>query len=90
MIPFLFRNKFLKIFLISFCLLFSMYLKAQEQNFPFQNFQNITTANGLSNNEVLSLIQDHNGFMWFATSYGLCRYDGYNFKNYYYNPADSN
>lgn len=35
---------------------------------------------GLSNNAVLSICQDHNGFMWFGTYDGLNRYDGYGFK----------
>ncbi len=36
--------------------------------------------NGLSNNGVTSIYQDHRGFMWFGTFDGLNRYDGYNFK----------
>src|SRR5689334_10970029 len=35
---------------------------------------------GLSNNAVISIFQDHNGFMWFGTFDGLNRYDGYSFK----------
>lgn len=35
---------------------------------------------GLSNNGVTSIFQDHNGFMWFGTFDGLNRYDGYSFK----------
>ncbi len=35
---------------------------------------------GLSNNGVLSIFQDHKGFMWFGTFDGLNLYDGYNFK----------
>src|SRR5687768_3299698 len=35
---------------------------------------------GLSNNMVTSILQDHNGFMWFGTFNGLNRYDGYSFK----------
>ena len=35
---------------------------------------------GLSNNAVTSIFQDHNGFMWFGTFDGLNRYDGYSFK----------
>jgi ligand-binding sensor domain-containing protein len=35
---------------------------------------------GLSNNAVLSLYQDHQGFMWIGTYDGLNRYDGYNFR----------
>ena len=35
---------------------------------------------GLSNNSVRCIYQDHNGFMWFGTYDGLNRYDGYEFK----------
>jgi signal transduction histidine kinase/ligand-binding sensor domain-containing protein/DNA-binding response OmpR family regulator len=35
---------------------------------------------GLSNNAVTSIFQDHNGFMWFGTYDGLNRYDGHTFK----------
>lgn len=35
---------------------------------------------GLSNNTVVSIFQDHRGFMWFGTLEGLNRYDGYNFR----------
>lgn len=36
--------------------------------------------NGLSNNQVRSVYQDHKGFLWFGTRDGLNRYDGYGFK----------
>lgn len=36
--------------------------------------------NGLSNNSVTCIFQDHRGFMWFGTYDGLNRYDGYYFK----------
>src|SRR5688572_20839238 len=35
---------------------------------------------GLSNNSVRCIYQDHKGFMWFGTYDGLNRYDGYQFK----------
>lgn len=35
---------------------------------------------GLSNNSVRCIYQDHSGFMWFGTYDGLNRYDGYEFK----------
>lgn len=38
--------------------------------------------NGLSNNAVTCIFQDHNGFMWFGTYDGLNKYDGYSFKVY--------
>jgi signal transduction histidine kinase/ligand-binding sensor domain-containing protein/DNA-binding response OmpR family regulator len=45
---------------------------------PFVEYLGI--ENGLSNNSVTSIYQDHNGFMWFGTYDGLNRYDGYEFK----------
>ncbi|MFV0604198.1 MAG: two-component regulator propeller domain-containing protein, partial [Niabella sp.] len=40
----------------------------------------INTSRGLVNNEVTAVFQDKMGFMWFGTSSGLCRYDGYSIK----------
>ncbi len=44
------------------------------------NFDKITTADGLSQSQVLCILQDKDGFLWFGTYGGLNRYDGYNFK----------
>ncbi|WP_240975907.1 hybrid sensor histidine kinase/response regulator [Chitinophaga fulva] len=44
---------------------------------------------GLSNNAVTSVYQDHKGFMWFGTYDGLSRYDGYRFKVYRNKVGDS-
>jgi signal transduction histidine kinase/ligand-binding sensor domain-containing protein/DNA-binding response OmpR family regulator len=49
------------------------------------NFKHLTTAEGLSCNEVRAVFEDSNGFIWFATSDGLNCWDGYKFvvyKNY--------
>ena len=40
----------------------------------------INKTNGLPSNSVFDIHQDKQGFMWFATGKGLCRYDGTNFK----------
>jgi len=45
-------------------------------------FVHLDIDDGLSQNSVTSLIQDHQGFMWFGTEHGLNRYDGYEFKKY--------
>lgn len=62
--------------LLIFCWLYTF------QSFAFDgppvNFLGI--EQGLSNNIVTSIYQDHNGFMWFGTYDGLNRYDGYTFK----------
>jgi signal transduction histidine kinase/ligand-binding sensor domain-containing protein/DNA-binding response OmpR family regulator len=49
------------------------------QNF---NFKHISTLDGLSSNEVRAVFEDSNGFIWFATSDGLNRWDGYEFEVY--------
>ena len=41
-----------------------------------------TTSDGLPSSEVYRVLQDKNGYMWFATDNGLSRFDGYEFKNY--------
>lgn len=43
----------------------------------------ITSADGLSGNTVYDIVQDGDGFVWMGAAYGLCRYDGYSFVNYY-------
>ena len=44
---------------------------------------------GLSNNTVRCIIQDHYGFMWFGTYDGLNRYDGQGFKVFRSKLSDS-
>jgi ligand-binding sensor domain-containing protein/signal transduction histidine kinase len=43
-------------------------------------FQRLSTAQGLSQTAVPTITQDDLGFIWFATQYGLNRYDGYKFR----------
>ncbi len=52
-------------------------------------FQHLSRANGLSQNSVNCIFQDHRGFIWLGTDEGLNRYDGYKFKIYKYHPSDS-
>lgn len=56
----------------------------------FTKFDNYTVKQGLSSNNVAKIIQDNNGFLWFATDNGLSRYDGYKFIVFKNNPNDSN
>lgn len=43
-------------------------------------FRHYEVENGLSNNSVITSLQDKNGFMWFGTPDGLNRFDGYTFR----------
>lgn len=45
---------------------------------------------GLSNNYVVSITQDKQGFLWFATEEGLNKFDGTRFITYYKNDLAHN
>ncbi len=62
--------------------------KILPQQLP-NSFESISMIDGLSNNDIWSIVQDRYGYMWIATGDGLNRYDGYNFTVYKNNPADS-
>lgn len=49
---------------------------------PEPAFRRLNQAHGLSNNGVLALLQDRQGFIWIATEDGLNRYDGVEFKTF--------
>ena len=51
-------------------------------------FKHLLSADGLSQNNVYSIAQDHDGFIWIATEDGLNRYDGNSFVHYRKNLAD--
>ena len=53
-------------------------------------FDHLTTADGLSNDSVFSILQDRHGFMWFGTQAGLNRYDGYRVTQFRHDPHDPN
>jgi hypothetical protein len=73
------RHRLFKSFVyLLFILLLSEKLPAQKDLFPFPAFEKITTAQGLSNNEVYEVTQDKKGFIWCFQ--GLDRYDGYSFN----------
>lgn len=72
--------------LFLFILVQLLAIKAAAQDFQLKQFD---INNGLSNNSVISIFQDREGFMWFGTYDGLNRFDGYNFKVYRNNITDS-
>jgi len=45
-------------------------------------FCQLKRVDGLPSNDVYSMLQDHLGYIWFGTNYGLARYDGINFHTY--------
>ena len=55
-----------------------------------RRFTHLTTNDGLTQDNIRAILQDHRGFMWFATGGGLNRYDGNTFVVYQHNPDDPN
>lgn len=54
------------------------------------NFTHITEDDGLLSNHVNHILQDHLGYLWFATFNGLTRYDGYELVNFSPEITDTN
>lgn len=78
--PFLKRNYLsIKMILISFILITSFLCSAANDNLKFERIDDL---NGLSSVFVSNIVQDKEGYMWFATSDGLNRYDGYIVKQF--------
>lgn len=72
---------------VAFFLLGNNKLFAQPEE---QRFRSITIDDGLSQSTVVAICQDSLGFLWFGTKNGLNLYDGYEFKVFQHNRADSN
>lgn len=45
-------------------------------------YRNYTVKDGLPSNEVYDVLQDDEGYMWFATDKGVSRFDGNKFENF--------
>lgn len=73
-------------FIVFFCLLFAGGI-ATSQNKQFINY---SINEGLSQSEVLCILQDRDGFLWFGTKDGLNKFDGYKFTVYRTDVHDTN
>jgi len=51
--------------------------------------EKLTTAEGLSSNNINDLAQDNNGFLWIATPDGLNRYDGTEVTQYFHHSGSN-
>ncbi|MBK7337128.1 MAG: hypothetical protein IPJ00_13630 [Saprospirales bacterium] len=45
-------------------------------------WRNYTIEDGLPDNTVFSIMEDSEGYMWFCTDAGICRFNGYEFRQF--------
>ena len=58
---------------------FSFFPDLRAERLPIKTY---TTTDGLPRDHINRIVQDSRGFLWFCTSEGLSRFDGYKFTNY--------
>ncbi len=51
-------------------------------------FSHYGVSEGLSQSEILCILQDSEGYIWFGTQNGLNKFDGYSFESFFNDPAD--
>ena len=69
----------MKRFIVMLCVLMGVLSLSAHEHYVIQHY---SIQNGLSQNTVMAILQDKQGFMWFGTWDGLNRFDGYTFKIY--------
>ncbi len=62
-------------FLMLMCMMLPFYAVSQQYN-----YRHYTTRDGLPSSTVYAVTQDEQGYIWFATSQGASRFDGYTFN----------
>ncbi len=77
--------KFCRYIGVVFFLLVCNQTEAQYYNLTFRNH---SSYSGLTQGEIESIYEDSRGFLWIGTHYGLSRYDGREFRNFYHHVDD--
>jgi two-component sensor histidine kinase len=60
-------------------LLVSFLIEGYAQTIPLRHF---TDEDGLVSNVIYCISQDRNGYLWFSSDKGICRFNGKEFKNF--------
>ncbi|MCQ2334690.1 MAG: response regulator [Paludibacteraceae bacterium] len=68
------------LFILNMCICFLGSMSAQEAK--HYSVQHYSASDGLSQNSVMAMLQDHDGFIWIGTWDGLNRFDGRKFRTY--------
>lgn len=74
----------------SFIFVFLLFLLAVPSGAQVRYYlEHYGVEEGLPQHTVMDMLQDHKGFMWFATWNGICKFDGENFYSYRIQSEDS-
>jgi signal transduction histidine kinase/ligand-binding sensor domain-containing protein/DNA-binding response OmpR family regulator len=73
----------------SLVLIFSIIINLSLAQPRQYRFSRIDMSDGLSHNTVNDIFRDKTGFVWFATSAGLNRFDGHNIRTFRNVPGDT-
>lgn len=69
----------MKRFIFMLCVTLGVMSLSAHEHYVIQHY---SIQDGLSQNTVMAILQDKQGFMWFGTWDGLNRFDGYTFRIY--------
>lgn len=68
-----------RLLLLLLCTIATLYACARHYDISARR---ISTSDGLPSNTVIRVWQDAEGYMWFDTRNGICRFDGYQFRRF--------
>lgn len=71
--------------LLYFILIYLATTVVEAQDIQDVRLKHLTIKDGLSDNNVKDIVQDGFGYLWIATEYGLCRFDGKNIQRFFAN-----
>lgn len=78
----------MKTLLLSIALFFWLFVTSAQHSHI--RFRHLGTKEGLSHSNVICMLQDSRGYMWFGTRDGLNRFDGYKFTVFRNDPKNPN
>lgn len=79
----------LGLFFMFFCFLIFIHIPSATSQIAGMKFHQLTGNDGLSQNYISCMLQEHRGYMWIGTKDGLNRYDGYSFTVYRNDPFNT-
>lgn len=82
-------NYYKSFFLLAIFFLLNISFTRSQIQYDNIRFKQLGFAEGLPHNTVNAITQDNQGYLWFGTRNGLCKYDGYSLKHYFHSDNDT-